>query len=243
KSEDYVYKNNRLLKKCKVELMISTQSSNRSINSDDRVWIGDLACDQLFWAQRRNAKKSSHKYYLRSRYIYFRCIAVQSKRAPMQTLSKTKFKFKSYCPTSHAIVQCCNIVRLRDVVAKWKMKGQCILGMIVQPAAIAGTNFDGKFVISFPWHRHAFGVIEALLAQMGKMGYNAADEQVGRDTCSHQSNYFWNNELNSPSNLLSIEVVDYIIDCSKLFLKYSLIYEMASNVDESVVELENINNE
>ncbi|ETO01533.1 hypothetical protein RFI_35907 [Reticulomyxa filosa] len=61
------------------------------------------------------------------------------------------------------------------------MKGRRILGMVAQPAAVAGANCDGKSAVP----KHAFGVIEALFAQMRKVGDNAADEKVGRSAYPH----------------------------------------------------------
>ncbi|ETN98077.1 hypothetical protein RFI_39445 [Reticulomyxa filosa] len=149
-----------------------------------------------------------------------------------KTYSKHNFTSKSYCATSPTILS--NAVMLSPFTSFFlfkkqaskqikkirlceydvpslngKKEGQRILVMIIQPAAIAGANFDKKFVISFPWRRYAFCVIEALLAQMWKMGYNAADEQVGRAG---------DNEFNHQFHLLSIEAINNIIDIDKLFL-------------------------
>ncbi|ETN98738.1 hypothetical protein RFI_38749 [Reticulomyxa filosa] len=189
-----------LLKICKVELMISTPSSNRSCNSEYRVWTGDSVCDRQFWSQHvaTNKKQTTNTICSYDRFIFNVLLS--------KTYPKHNFTSKSYCATLPTILS--NAVMLSPFTSFFLFKKQAnkqankirlceykvpllngkkndILGMIVQPAAIAGANFDEKFVICFPWQRYAFCVIEALLAQMGKMGYNASDEQVGRGTHLH----------------------------------------------------------
>ncbi|ETO12348.1 hypothetical protein RFI_25028 [Reticulomyxa filosa] len=147
----------RLLKNCKVVLMISTPSFNRSCNIENRVWIGNVVCDQLFWDNKQEDSPTSHPNH---------------------------------------------IVQLRQLFCP------------MLQSAIAGTHFDGKFVTSFPWHRHAFGVIEALLAQMGKVGDDAADEQVGRAV---------HNALNSPPHCCQLNLSTISWTVTSYFCFFSLL--------------------
>ncbi|ETO00294.1 hypothetical protein RFI_37153 [Reticulomyxa filosa] len=90
-------KNNIVSKNCKMELIISTKSSNMPCNSDDQVWIVCTIFGQLSLAQRGNTQKANHQHYLRPRQIYLRYLAIQSKRVPMSNLLNSSYKTKSSC--------------------------------------------------------------------------------------------------------------------------------------------------
>ncbi|ETO07535.1 hypothetical protein RFI_29857 [Reticulomyxa filosa] len=178
KKNEMILKKNSVLKNGKMESMISTQLSKRRCSGQERASIVDVVNDQLFRVQHWCKREFNRQHYLQPQQIYF----FQS-RCTMHASIKYKLAQGPIRPKHVAhnfaailsIVQCCNCYFEVSLI-----KGQRILGIIVQPAAIAGTNCDGKHVVIISWHKHVFDVIDALLAQMRKVGDNAADEQVGR---------------------------------------------------------------
>ncbi|ETN99644.1 hypothetical protein RFI_37826 [Reticulomyxa filosa] len=149
-----------------------------------RVWIGNVVCDQLFRLQRQTRMQLP---ILSSKFVLH--LAVQSKR-PNSNLSKIQLHVQSILSK----FACCNVkfffflliffylrinkqtkkIRLCDYAkndADWKhcpTSCNCWDKMCLQVCRFL------SMVQTMPL------VIEALLAQMRRLGDNASDEQVGR---------------------------------------------------------------
>ncbi|ETO00790.1 hypothetical protein RFI_36650 [Reticulomyxa filosa] len=91
-------KNNRLLKNCKVVLMISTPSFNRSCNIENRVWIGNVVCDGT-----TNKKTATNITCSHDRFI-FKVLLSNSSEFQYQNCSKPNFTSKSHCSTSPVVL-------------------------------------------------------------------------------------------------------------------------------------------
>ncbi|ETO33886.1 hypothetical protein RFI_03210 [Reticulomyxa filosa] len=135
--------------------------------SEYRLWT--LAVINCFWCSAATSTNPTTSISAAAADFFTNPAISKHKFSQRQTRPSISLKvspqFGKHCP----MLQCL-ILRLCSAVDNWKIKGQRILGAIVQPAAIVGANCDNKSIVVISWHKYAFDMIEALLAQMRKMG-------------------------------------------------------------------------